>query len=155
MFQDIGTIDFGGDWQGKIADALAEASFLVVVMTPAYFRSQWCVEELLRFRAREQALGRSDLIFPIHYMNIDKIDPSDRESCLDCRVWDILRGRQELDLRDIQQIDLERSPAVWSRVGGLARAIQSALQPAIISSYFNDTLRSKYFRNLLAHSREF
>ncbi len=155
MFQDIGTVNAGGDWQDKITDALAEASFLVVVITPAYLRSQWCVEELLHFHAREQALGRSDLIFPIHYINVDDIDPPDHEACHDRRVWDILKTRQWLDLRDIRQLDMERSPAAWSHVGGLARAIQSALQQGTISSYFNDTLRSKYFRNLLAHSREF
>ncbi len=143
------------DWERQISDALAESSFMVVFMTPAYFQSEYRARELLQFHARELSLGRQGLIFPILYVDIDHINPADPGACVEPRVWEILMRRQNLDLRDARLNDPERSPEIWSRVGDLARAIVSSLQPSVISSYLDKNLKSKHFRDILTQSRVF
>jgi hypothetical protein len=39
------------------------------VITPGFFRSKPCRDELARFLAREKSLGRSDLVLPVYYIN--------------------------------------------------------------------------------------
>src|SRR4051794_39951828 len=65
IFQDIEGIAFGQHWPTALDEALAAARFLVPVLSPAFFRSDPCRDELAKFLAHEQAAGRRDLILPL------------------------------------------------------------------------------------------
>ncbi len=54
--------------------------------------------QVLRFREREQALGRNNLIFPFHLTNTDHLDTGDPREVRDVAVSKLLRSRQMLDL---------------------------------------------------------
>ena len=71
IFQDVAAIPHGADWEKAIHAALDQSSFLIPIITPAFLESEWCCREVLHFHARAQALGRDDLIFPVHYVDSD------------------------------------------------------------------------------------
>ena len=93
IFQDKETIRHGSDWAEKIVEALGQSSFLIPIVTPGFLQSEWCCKEVMRFRAREEALGRNDLIFPFRYISIDDVDPDDPNDCYDPATFRLLESR--------------------------------------------------------------
>ena len=131
IFQDVATIPHGRKWTEEIERALGQSSFLIPIVTPAFLQSSMCCLEVKRFIERERELGRSDLIFPFHYIETTDVDPRRREECHDPEVLRTLRDRQWLDFRDLRF----REPGgedVSSRVSQLAGSIREALRrPAV------------------------
>jgi F-box protein 11 len=76
IFQDVAAIPYGTDWLREIHKALDASSFMIPIVTPAFLQSPMCCQEVMHFRAREAALGRDDLIFPLHYIDVDDVDES-------------------------------------------------------------------------------
>lgn len=73
---------------------------LLVIITPNYFRSSYCKNELARFRARERALKRTDLILPVYYVTSSSLeDPSRRRENPQARS---LASRQYVDWRTLR-----------------------------------------------------
>jgi hypothetical protein len=68
IFQDIEGIAFGQHWPSRLEEALKQARFLIPIVTPSFFASPACREELAKFLRLERAAGRSDLILPIYYL---------------------------------------------------------------------------------------
>lgn len=66
IFQDRIHIKWGENWRTRIAESLDEAMFLIPVITPSFFESNPCCEELDAFRAREGKLERR-LVLPLYY----------------------------------------------------------------------------------------
>ena len=66
IFQDRKDIAWGQQWQERINGSLDATTFLLPIITPAFFRSDACREELERFLKREEELQRGDLILPIY-----------------------------------------------------------------------------------------
>jgi cobaltochelatase CobT len=67
IFQDT-DITCGQQWKNRIADCLDAGMFLIPIITPRFFKSHACRDELERFLNRESELGRNDLIFPLYYV---------------------------------------------------------------------------------------
>ena len=65
IFQDVEGIVFGEQWQKKLADVIDTASFLVPMVSPLFFNSQPCRQEVDLFLAHERKLKRDDLILPV------------------------------------------------------------------------------------------
>jgi hypothetical protein len=84
----------------------------------------WCCRELTAFHAREQALGRNDLIFPLHYIDSDGIAP---EECADPSALALLHSRHNVDFRGLRLAD-PHGVRVLRTVENLANAIRSALR---------------------------
>ena len=61
-----------GEWGDKIESALAQATVLVAILTPNYFKSRFCRRETKEFLEREKLLGRHDLIIPVYYLGDEK-----------------------------------------------------------------------------------
>lgn len=63
----------GSEWPVELRDALSRSRFLVPVLSPSYFRSEWCLAELATMQARERHLGHRRtsgspfLIFPVKF----------------------------------------------------------------------------------------
>jgi formylglycine-generating enzyme required for sulfatase activity len=105
IFQDATAIRKGADWEDRINEALDKASFIIPILTPAFLQSEWCCKEVLRFREREKALGRNNLIFPFHLTNTDHLDPGNPREVRDKTVHALLRSRQMLDFRPLELED--------------------------------------------------
>ncbi|MET0982964.1 MAG: toll/interleukin-1 receptor domain-containing protein [Telluria sp.] len=69
IFQDRNDIAWGHNWRERIRDCIDVVNFLICIITPRFFRSDPCREEFERFVKLEQAMGRSDLILPVYYID--------------------------------------------------------------------------------------
>ena len=81
----------------------------------------------MHFRERETALGRDDLIFPLHYIDVEDIDPHDPDECHNPRVLTLLRSRQAIDFRALRLRD-PASEDVAVRVDDFAVSLRRALR---------------------------
>lgn len=75
IFQDTKDIRTGQEFDGVIKLNLDHVSFLIAILTPSYFASKSCRQELEYFLEREKQLGRRDLIFPIYYIDCELTEP--------------------------------------------------------------------------------
>ena len=70
IFQDVDGIGLGEHWPDKVDEMLEEVRFFIPILTPSYFKSRACREELEKFLELEQTTGHKDLIWPIYYIGI-------------------------------------------------------------------------------------
>ena len=77
IFQDVGGIGLGENWRKRLNIALGEARFFIPILTPNYFESAACRDELKTFLEFEAESGRDDLILPIYWLRCPVLeDPS-------------------------------------------------------------------------------
>ena len=126
VFRDEETLRFGVAWESEIDSAIDDASFLVAIMTPGFLQSEWCCREVERFRRREAATGATNLIFPIHYIDVDDFRHRRQQECHDATVLDLMYARQIADFRQLRFESLD-SKDVRARLNRLADAIYAAL----------------------------
>jgi hypothetical protein len=63
---DKGELGWGDDWKEGIDEALLGTMFFVPIVTPLYFKSDSCREELITFANSAKRLGLEELILPIY-----------------------------------------------------------------------------------------
>jgi len=80
IFLDAEGMLWGRKWKNQVKSALDQTFFFVPVITPRFFESKHCRNELDYFIEREKIIGRDDLIFPIYYANCDFDNPEKLES---------------------------------------------------------------------------
>lgn len=62
IFQDRNDIAWGQNWQARIDQTLDAVTLLIPILTPSFFASPACRQEVTRFVERERTLDRNDLI---------------------------------------------------------------------------------------------
>jgi hypothetical protein len=118
VFQDKTNIDLGENWRRKVQTLIDTTSYLLVILTPSYLRSETCREELERFLERERQVQRDDLVLPIYYATVT-------ENSGDPLVGTLL-GRQYIDWRNLRFHSFDDVP-VRMAVAALATSIAAAL----------------------------
>jgi hypothetical protein len=68
VFFDREDLDLGEAWRESLSKRLEQASVFVAIVTPNYFKSRYCRQELERMLDREKRLARTDLIIPVLYL---------------------------------------------------------------------------------------
>jgi hypothetical protein len=117
IFQDRNDIAWGQNWRQRIDEALDVVTLLLVIITPSLFNSPACREEFGKFRERERAQGREDLILPVYYIGASQMDDLVlREGDEMARV---LAGRQHADWRELR-FEPFTSPVVRRTIAQLA-----------------------------------
>jgi hypothetical protein len=101
QFFDRKAIRPGHDWEQRLA-RVGSAGALLVLLSPAYFRSAWCQKEWARFREQEQQTGQDQRVFFV-YLETDeafeRADPSKTAASPE-EAWRLdLKRRQYVDLR--------------------------------------------------------
>lgn len=109
IFQDVDGIVIGEDWRKKLSQALQDSSFLIPMLTPLFFSSRPCREELTEFIAHEKALDRNDLILPIYFFTSAKLEKKD--GLVEDELADELAKRQMFDWRKHSDLPLESAAA--------------------------------------------
>ncbi|MEM9628987.1 MAG: SUMF1/EgtB/PvdO family nonheme iron enzyme [Pseudomonadota bacterium] len=66
IFQDVEDIQLGDRWEKKLDQALAEAQLFIPILTPSFFKSDFCRREAQSFLDYEARAGRDDLILPLY-----------------------------------------------------------------------------------------
>jgi hypothetical protein len=88
---------------------------------PAFLESEMCRQEVMRFRQREQELGRDDLIFPFRYLDVSDIKPDEVH---DPAVLALLNSRQRFDFASLRHRPPD-SEDVLTNVALLAKALRT------------------------------
>jgi parallel beta-helix repeat protein len=133
IFQDRNGIAWGQNWQARINETLDAVTLLIPIITPSFFRSPPCCEEVERFLARERELGRQDLILPVYYVSTPELDDPDRRD-LD-ELARVLAARQFADWRELR-FEPFTSPVVRKALAQLASRMRDTFwqQPSAPSS---------------------
>lgn len=79
IFQDNADLEWGQNWRLRIEEELKEADFLIPIITPSFFKSTHCKDELRRFLKREGELDRDDLILPLYFIDSIALDDPENE----------------------------------------------------------------------------
>jgi hypothetical protein len=104
IFFDRSDIRGGEEWQRRIEEAIQRSSFFIPIITPAFLKSEWCAREVELFRSVERNIGRSDLVFPIHYLDVSSPENFRHEDCVDQETLKYLRTRQWRDFRHLRRL---------------------------------------------------
>lgn len=92
-----GGILLGQDWQDRLDEGLAEARFLIPILSPSYFASAACRDELSKFLELERRAKRKDLLLPILIRRFPK--PADGDGS---------------DIARLKRVALQRQYGDWS-----------------------------------------
>lgn len=124
IFQDRQDIAWGQQWKTRIDESLDQVTFLIPMITPAFFKSAPCRAELERFLEREASLGRTDLILPVYYVESDtlSIEAKRERDPLAAAI----AARQFVDWREIR-FEPFATPEVGKMLAKIARQIVAAL----------------------------
>jgi parallel beta-helix repeat protein len=125
IFQDTEGVLWGQDWRQRLDDSLATVTFLIPILTPSFFTSPYCRDEVDRFLKRERALSRNDLVLPVYYIETPFLDdPVDRAG--DPLVVSLL-AHQYADWRQLR-FDPFDEPVVRRELARLGRQVRDALR---------------------------
>ena len=125
IFQDRKDIAWGQQWQERINDSLNAVTFLIPIITPAFFKSTACRDELERFLKREEGLKRSDLILPVYYLACPVL--SDKAKREHDKLAQIIAARQYADWRHLRFKPFD-SKQVCEHLAKIAQQIVEALE---------------------------
>lgn len=131
IFQDIEGIEFGQQWQKILDQAISGALLLMPIVTPLFFNSAGCRDELQKFLDHEKALGRDDLILPIYYVTapvLEKKDLLDKDP-----LASVIASRQRVDWRPQADLAID-DPKMRVAVRALAEKIAAAIERTATSA---------------------
>jgi hypothetical protein len=128
IFQDKPNIGWGKDWDHVITQSLDAVVLLFPVISPLWFASRNCRDELRKFQQRQTKLEQNDLILPVYYFDTPLMDdddpdaePPEREAAT------LLRRVQFEDWRALRRTD-ETDPAYGAAVERLAERATPVLR---------------------------
>jgi TIR domain len=125
LWQDQDAIAPGELWETRIAEAINGASFFIPIVTPHAVNSKHCKFEFDTFLAREQELGRNNLIFPILYITVPGL--ADDAIRRNHPVLSVIGARQFVDWREFR-LGPTDAPAYRKAIFQLCASIASALR---------------------------
>jgi formylglycine-generating enzyme required for sulfatase activity len=130
LWQDQEAIAPGRLWESEIKAAVEQAVFFIPIVTPRAINSRYCKFEFEAFLAREHALGRSDLVFPLLYIRVPALE-TEAEWRKD-PLLSIIGLRQYVDWRRFRHADI-RTTAVREAIEHFCENIVEALREPWVS----------------------
>ena len=124
LWQDQTAIAPGKLWESEIKTAIDELFFFLPIVTPRSVSSKYCKFEFESFLAREKAIGRGDLIFPILYISVAALE--NEAKWRDDPVLSTIGRRQYVDWRPLRHLDVQ-STAVREQIERLCQKIVESL----------------------------
>jgi biotin carboxyl carrier protein len=124
LWQDQKAIAPGKLWEAEIKKAVEQAVFFIPIVTPRAVTSHYCKFEFEAFLAREQALGRTDLVFPLLYIRVPALE--NEAQWREHPVLSIIGKRQYVDWRPFRHLDV-RTTAVREAIDNFCDKIVEAL----------------------------
>ena len=130
LWQDQEAIAPGRLWESEIKAAVEQAVFFIPIVTPRAVNSHYCKFEFEAFLARENGLGRADLVFPLLYIRVPALE-SEAEWRKD-PLLSIIGLRQYVDWRRFRHADV-RTTAVREAIEHFCEKIVEALREPWVS----------------------
>jgi parallel beta-helix repeat protein len=124
IFQDRNDISWGQHWRQRIDEGVDAATFLVPIVTPGYFNSDYCRGELERLLKHERKRKRKDLILPVYYIDTALLNDENRRR--EDKLATVIAARQWVDWRDLR-FEPYTSPQVGKTLAALAVQVREAL----------------------------
>lgn len=109
LFQVVNTIQWGKNHVIFREKVIKQATFFIAILTPSFFTSERCREDLRLFIERESELQRDDLIVPIHYIKCDILDHP--EKLANDELAQTIATRKPFDLLDLHYQSIESTVA--------------------------------------------
>jgi F-box protein 11 len=125
IFQDRDDIAWGQRWRERIHDCIDAGTFLICIITPRFFKSDSCRDELERFVAREKEIGRNDLILPVYYIDCPALDDEWRREA--DPLAQLISERNYVDWRELRFEPID-SPSAKKKLAKLATDIRQSLE---------------------------
>ena len=124
LWQDAEAIAPGTLWEAEITAAIEQSVFFIPIVSPRVIRSEHCGIEFKKFLDREKQLGRSDLVFPIIYIDVPQL--KDKVQLREHPTVSIVGARQHVDWTELR---FETDPAkIGKAVAALCSKIVAALE---------------------------
>lgn len=140
IFQNTEDVLLGQNVQERIISVIAEASFLIPIVTPGFFKDSVCRQAVQLFVKQEQQLQRSDLILPIYYITdplLEEASRYDQDS-----VAQIIAARRWTDWRNFRFEPFD-SPGVQRELDRMAVQVCATMERAIRTVPPEDSSRSR------------
>lgn len=125
VFQDIEGIVIGENWQKKLAEVIHKSSFLVPMLSPLFFNSKPCRDEVTQFLQHERTFNRDDLILPVYFLTSTRLE-KEEEKGKDPMANELAK-RQRFDWRQTAKVPL-KDPAAREAILKLAGEIAERLK---------------------------
>ena len=125
LWQDQKAIAPGQLWESEIKTAVEQAVFFIPIVTPRAVNSRYCKFEFEAFLARERALDRTDLVFPLLYIRVPALE--NEEQWRGDPILSIIGKRQYVDWRRLRHHDV-RETAVRKQIEHFCDNIVGALR---------------------------
>jgi CheY-like chemotaxis protein len=124
IFQDVDGIEFGQKWKEQLTEAISASKFLIPVVTPLFFQSGPCRDELTQFIEHEKSLGRDDLILPLYFVTAPVLEQPEllKKDALASEIG----SRQRYDWRVHAELP-PNDPQIRRAVRELAQKIATAM----------------------------
>ncbi|MGI9450571.1 MAG: SUMF1/EgtB/PvdO family nonheme iron enzyme [Geminicoccaceae bacterium] len=126
IFQDVDDengIALGKTWRKELGRMLDQTRFFIPILTPKFFRSPICRDELEKFLGLEANSGRDDLILPIYWIDCPVLEEA--SLLAKDRLAKAIDARQRWDWRDLR-FEAWETPSAQRAFVGLARQIERA-----------------------------
>jgi len=131
LWQDNKAIATGQMWESQIVEAIEEAVFFIPIITPRAVKSKHCKFEFDAFLGRERQLGRNDLVFPIHYIEVPELQ--DEAEWRAHPVLSVVAKRQYQDWLNYRNASVN-TPAFRKAIDGFCGEIAKTLrEPRILA----------------------
>lgn len=124
IFQDVEGIEFGQNWQRRLDQAIASTRFLIPFITPLFFQSDACRDELKKFFQHEKQAGRDDLILPVYFFTAPVLEK--KELLQGDSLAYAISKRQRYDWRSKADLPIT-DPQIRSAVIDLSQKIAAAI----------------------------
>src|SRR5215217_6051267 len=125
VFLDRNSTEWAQNWKERIEESFDQVTFLIPIITPSFFDSQTCREELRQFLDVEKEVERNNLILPIYYIDTPLLDDAEKRQADDLIL--AIHTRQYVDLRKLHNMPFG-SPEVLRKLRELADRIIYALE---------------------------
>jgi len=125
LWQDREAIAPGKLWESEIKAAIEHAVFFIPIITPRGVNSRYCKFEFDTFLARQQALGRTDLVFALLYIDVPPL--KNEAHWREDSVLRIIGQRQYVDWLPFRHRDID-TPPVREAVGHFCEQIVKTLR---------------------------
>lgn len=131
IFQDRKDVAWGKHWPSKLKEGLAGSRFLIAILSPSFFKSDYCRNELTEFLEIERLSGRNDLVLPIYYVTTPFLEnPVRREGDT---LANAISQRQYRDWRDLRHEPFSE-PKVRRKLDSLAQELMLALERSLLDA---------------------
>lgn len=77
LFLDSASLKWGDQWRSQLKEALKGTTSFIPIVTPLYFASEECRDELLSFAKQAEELGLEGLIMPLYFVDVPAIETKD------------------------------------------------------------------------------